>query len=374
MAHERNWAESASAMGHQRASAVLVTGASGEMGHGLLASLAAERAVGGPAVIAVDIRELDAAIRAKCDHAFVGDICDHALLERLLAMYEITEIYHLAALLSTRSEFAPETAHQVNVGGTLNLLHLAAEQARSHGSSVRFFFPSSIAAYGMPDLETKSAASAVDESSYCEPHTMYGCNKLAGEHLGRYYSDHYRKLAKDRIVHPVDFRSIRFPGIISADTVPSGGTSDYGPEMIHAAASGTPYRCFVRPDSKIPFMTMPEAIEATTRLMRAPADRLTRCVYNVASFSPSADDFAALVRAAFPGAKIDFDPDLGRQSIVDSWPAVCDDSAARRDWGWKPTYTLESAFAEYLLPTIARRYGVRPASVGRHAGAPRLQG
>ncbi len=346
---------SAPRTGQQRDAAILVTGAGGEMGHGLLSALSRARERR-ELILALDVRELAPEIRAHCDHAFVGDICDHALLERLLAMYEITAIYHLAALLSTRGEFAPETAHQVNVGGTLNLLHLAAEQARSHGSTVKFFFPSSIAVYGMPDLATKRSAGLVREEQYCDPHTMYGCNKLAGEHLGRYYAHHYRKLSKDRLAHPIDFRSIRFPGIISAETMPSGGTSDYGPEMIHAAAAGKEYCCFVRPDTRIPFMTMPEAIESTVRLMSAPAESLRRTVYNVSSFSPSAADFARLVGEAFPNSEISFEPDAGRQSIVDSWPESCDDSPARAQWGWKESHTLESAFSRYLLPRIAGRY------------------
>ena len=345
--------------GVQRTAAILVTGAGGEMGHGLLTMLRAHAEVAGddaPAIVAMDIRELAPEIRDCCDHTYVGDICDRAMLERLLAMYEIGEVYHLAALLSTRGEFAPETAHHVNVGGTINMLHLAAEQARTHGRTVKFFFPSSIAAYGMASVAVKRAAGTVGEDEHLDPHTMYGCNKLEGEHLGRYYEFHYRKLAKDRTERPIDFRSIRFPGIISAETVPSGGTSDYGPEMIHAAAAGKPYRCFVRPDSRIPFMTMPEAIDAIVRLMAAPKASLSRSTYNVASFSPSAADFAALVQSTFPGAEISFEPDSGRQSIVDSWPESCDDSAARRDWGWSPSHTLETAFREYLIPRIRERY------------------
>lgn len=339
--------------GHRRANAVLVTGAGGEMGHGLIQALAARP---GTSVVAVDIRDVDPAIRTHCADSFVGDVCDAALFERLLAMYEVDEIYHLAALLSTRGEFAPETAHHVNVGGTLNLLRLAAEQCRSHGRRVRFIFPSSIAVYGIPDLATKRAAGRVAEESHLAPHTMYGVNKLEGEHLGRYYERHYRLLAKDRIDRPLDFRSIRFPGIISAETLPSGGTSDYGPEMIHAAAEGRPYTCFVRPDTRIPFMTMPEAIDALLGLAGAPKEKLTRCVYNVGGFSPSADQFRALVSREFPGAQISFAPDIGRQGIVDSWPEDVDDSAARRDWGWKPTHSLESAFMEYLVPRIRARY------------------
>ncbi|MEY4827716.1 MAG: hypothetical protein RLZZ288_1267, partial [Planctomycetota bacterium] len=274
--------------GGRRSRAVLVTGAGGEMGHSLISALAARKDT---SVVAMDIRELDPHVREHCENAFVGDVCDANLLERLLAMYEVDEVFHLAALLSTRGEFAPETAHQVNVVGTLNLLKLSAEQARSHGRRVKFIFPSSIAAYGIPDLDTKRKAGAVREDQFLEPHTMYGVNKLAGEHLGRYYESHYRKLAKDRTPNPIDFRSIRFPGIISADTLPSGGTSDYGPEMIHAAAQGNPYACFVRRDARIPFMTMPDAVEAILKLAAAPKENLTRCVYNVAGFAPSAADF-----------------------------------------------------------------------------------
>jgi threonine 3-dehydrogenase len=345
--------------GHQREKVVLVTGAGGEMGHGLIEVLHAQ----GRPVVALDVRELDPHVRARCRSAYVGDICDASLLERLHAQYEVGQIFHLAALLSTRGEFAPETAHAVNVVGTLNMLRLAADQARSHGQRVTFMFPSSIAAYGLPDLATKRAAGKVGEDQYLHPHTMYGVNKVAGEELGRYYESHYRKLAKDRMPSPIDFRSIRFPGIISSDTVPSGGTSDYGPEMIHAAAQGRPYDCFVRPDTRIPFMTMPEAIDALLRLSAAPKARLTRTVYNVSCFSPSAADFEAMVRRAYPSATIRFAPDAGRQAIVDSWPEECCDRAARADWGWTPTYTFESAFEEYLMPKVRARYGT-PAAAG----------
>ncbi|MCA9283715.1 MAG: NAD-dependent epimerase/dehydratase family protein [Phycisphaerales bacterium] len=335
---------------------MLVTGAGGEMGHGLLKALSDRYDGTGTAVVAMDIRELEPAQRALCRDAFVGDVCDTALLERLLAMYEIMEIYHLAALLSTRGEYSPETAHTVNVTGTLNLLRLAAEQARSHGARVKFVFPSSIAVYGLPDLATKNSVPPLREDQFCEPITMYGCNKLYGEHLGRYYARHYRLLAKDRMDRPIDFRCIRFPGIISADTVPSGGTSDYAPEMVHAAAAGRPYSCFVRPDARIPFMTMPDAIDAIVRLAAADGTRLTRCVYNITSFSPSASEIAELVREFFPASEVSFQPDAARQGIVDSWPAEVDDSAARRDWGYRPEHTLRSAFESYLVPRVMAHY------------------
>src|SRR4051812_616261 len=136
----------------------------------------------------------------------------------------------------------------------------------------------------------------------------------------------------------VDFRSIRFPGLISADTLPSGGTSDYAPEMIHAAAEGKPYACFVRPDTRIPFMAMPDAVDAILRLVGAPRERLTREVYNIGAFAPSAGEVEAVVRAAFPRAEVTTRVDEKRQGIVDTWPADVDDAAARRDWGHAPAY------------------------------------
>lgn len=339
--------------GGRRNAAILITGAGGEVGHGLIAAL---HAAGGTRVVAIDIRELPREQRNLCQDTFVGDICDNSLLERLLAMYEITEIYHLAALLSTRGEFTPETAHEVNVNGTLNLLRLAAEQARSHGQRVKFIFPSSIAVYGMPNLDAKRQAGAVREAEYCTPITMYGCNKLYCEHLGRYYAHHYRLLAQDRVPQILDFRAIRFPGLISAETLPSGGTSDYGPEMLHAAAAGKPYACFVRPDTRIPFMTMPDAIEALLKLAAAPQSNITQSVYNVTSFNPSAGEIATLVKRHFPQAQITFEPDVQRQQIVDSWPENVDDKAARRDWGFAPRHDLHRAFDEYLIPQISARY------------------
>lgn len=339
--------------GSRRNAAILITGAGGEVGHGLISAL---HTVGRHQVVAIDIRELPREQRDLCQDTFVGDICDRSLLERLLAMYEITEIYHLAALLSTRGEFTPETAHEVNVNGTLSLLKLAAEQARSHGQHVKFIFPSSVAVYGLPDLDAKRQAKAVRENEYCQPITMYGCNKLYCEHLGRYYAHHYRLLAQDRMHDVLDFRAIRFPGLISSETLPSGGTSDYGPEMLHAAAAGIPYVCFVRQDTRIPFMTMPDAIEALLKLAEVDRKKLHQNVYNVTSFNPSAGEFAKLVQQYFRNANITFEPDEQRQQIIDSWPANVDDSAARRDWGYAPRHDLKRAFEEYLVPKIKARY------------------
>jgi nucleoside-diphosphate-sugar epimerase len=185
---------------------------------------------------------------------------------------------------------------------------------------------------------------------------MYGCNKLYCEHLGRYYTYHYRQLAADQNKHTIDFRCIRFPGLVSAITIPTGGTSDYGPEMLHHAAQGLPYACFVRPDTRLPFMVMPDAIKSLLMLEAAPQESLTQLVYNVTSFSPTAQEFYEIVMNAFPKAKITFSPHASRQAIVDSWPAEVDDSSARKDWGWSPDYDQKRAFEEYLIPAIKSRY------------------
>jgi len=335
---------------------VLVTGANGEMGHGLINRLAE---LGSFDVLALDVRPLDPELERRCAATRVGDILDRHLLDRLRSEFEISVVFHLAALLSTRAEFVPETAHEVNVQGTLNLLRLAVEEAAAHGRPLKFLFPSSIAVYGLPDLSTKRVTGKVDEHHWLEPVTMYGCNKLYCENLGRYFARHYHQLAAQGAPSGVDFRALRFPGLISAFTLPSGGTSDYAPEMVHAAAQGRPYACFVREDTRIPFMVMPDAVAALLALLDAPAESLTTLVYNVAAFNPNVGEVAGLVRAAFPGAAVRFAPDPRRQRIVDSWPEDVNDACARRDWGFQPAHDLGRAFDEYLFPNVRRRYAAR---------------
>ncbi|MEW6319763.1 MAG: NAD-dependent epimerase/dehydratase family protein [Acidobacteriota bacterium] len=332
---------------------VLITGANGEIGHGLIAKLSES---GGPPVVTLDLNPLDADIARLVRREVVGSILDRALLDRILAEFEVETVFHLAALLSTRSEFTPMAAHQVNVEGTLNLLEFAQREAESHGRPVTFLYPSSIAAYGLPDVETKRRAGRVTEDQFTTPATMYGCNKLYCEHLGRYYARFYKQLSAEPQAGRVDFRAVRFPGLISAVTVPSGGTSDYAPEMIHAAAKGEPYTCFVRPDTRIPFMAMPDGVDALLVLAAAPRERLSRTAYNLGAFNPSAEEIAAEVLRAFPGARIDWVNDVKRQGIVDSWPEDVDDGAARADWGFRPAFDFARAFHEYLIPTIKARY------------------
>jgi len=334
-----------------RKKAILITGASGEIGQALVKSLAKQDEM---PIITLDIAPLPADIHALVT-PIQGDIMDKSLLSRLVSEYEIDTIYHLAALLSTRAEFSPEAAHKVNVEGTLGLLNLAAEQSEWRDEPVKFFFPSSIAAYGLPDMETKLAYTRVREWEWNNPRTMYGCNKLYCEQLGIYYSKYYRQLAADLPVM-LDFRCLRFPGLISAFTVPSGGTSDYGPEMLHYAAQKKPYACFVREDVRIPFMVMPDAVKSILMLTSAPRSSLKHSVYNVTSFSLSAAEFREWVIKFFPDAQITFQPDLKRQAIVDTWPADLDDSAAKRNWGWLPEYDMQRSFAKYLVPNIRNMY------------------
>ncbi len=326
-----------------RKPAILITGANGEIGHGLITRLAQR---GEERIIALDLHPFGPEIEKYCAVTLQGNILDQALLDQIGEQYDIGTIYHLAALLSTAAEKDPWKAQTVNVDGTLNLVRLGLSSGNEEPT--RFFFPSSIAAYGFLDLAAKDAAGAqVGETQHLEPLTIYGCNKLACEQLGHYFTHRGEG---------VDFRTIRFPGLISATTLPTGGTSDYAPEMLHTAAQGKKYACFVREDTRIPFMAMPDAVAAILRLTAAPAESLSTRVYNITAFSPTAAEFAEQTRHAFPAAEITFKPDARRQAIVDSWPHDIDDTKARKDWGFAPQYDLSQALTEYLLPEIRQRY------------------
>ncbi|HEY1694307.1 MAG TPA: NAD-dependent epimerase/dehydratase family protein [Polyangiaceae bacterium] len=332
---------------------VLVTGANGEIGRSLLQTLARD---GGYDAVTLDLTPLPESMRPLVAASYAGNIMDRFLLDQLAAHHEVDMVFHLAALLSTRGERDPELAHQVNVEGTLNVLRMAQNQSSRLGRPARILFPSSIAVYGLPSLEEKHRAGRLREEQWNVPITMYGCNKLYCEHLGRYFTFHARQLGALSGATRLDFRSLRFPGLISADTVPTGGTSDFGPEMIHAAAKGAPYACFVGPEARIPFMAMPDAVAAIMALARADRESLSTCIYNIAAFSPSAGEIADRVKKAFPKASIAYEPDPVRAKIVASWPEDVDDARARRDWGWKAAYDWDRAFDEYLVPSVKKRY------------------
>ena len=179
---------------------------------------------------------------------------------------------------------------------------------------------------------------------------MYGCNKLYCEHLGTYYSQHYQRLGAEEHHCYIDFRSVRLPGIISSKTIPTGGgTSDYIPEMFHAASKGLKYKCFVRGDSQIPFMTMPDAIRAIKYIMEAPKKNLNKTVYNIRAFAPTAEEFRQKIIYIFPKAQIEYEINKKRQKMVDSWPSDTNDNAAQLDWDWEPQHDLETGLMEYLV-------------------------
>ena len=331
---------------------VLVTGACGEIGQALVQGLASQ---GGYKIVTADLAPLPDSIKSMSAEHAQGDLVYKI---KTFYDYDFDVIFHLAASLSSKAEVSSEDAHRINVEGTMQLLMLAAYRSEKYKKEVKFLFPSSIAAYGMSDLAAKIAAGRVKEDEHNTPHTMYGCNKLYCEKLGMYYSRYFgQKHLDDNPPSMLDFRAIRFPGLISAFTLPSGGTSDYGPEMLHAAAQGKPYACFVREDTRISFMAMPDAIKSLMVLTETPREKLSHTVYNIAAFALTAGEFRDRAVKAFPGADITFAPNPRRQGIVDSWPEDVDDSLARAEWGWKPDYDADAFFDEYFLPEIRKRYG-----------------
>ena len=331
-------------MSDGRSSVTLITGAAGEIGHALLHRLLEDR---NEPVVTVDLRPLSMA-DAGGPHGehFQGDILDPSLWETIFGRYRPTLIFHLAAILSTRAESVPMLAHRVNADGAARLVAMAADLATPE-NPVRFVFPSSIAVYGLPSQEAKDLAAPVGENDYLDPATLYGAQKLYIERLGA---------TVGRLGGTLDFRAVRLPGLISSDTLPQGGTSDWAPELIHAAARGEPYACFVKPEARLPFCAMPDAVEGILRLAFCKKGALTRTAYNLGGASLSAAEIIARVARDFPDLEVLFRLDQARNRIVTSWPASVDDTAARRDFGFAPDHDEETLFSRYLIPGIRRRY------------------
>ena len=327
-----------------RVPVTLITGAAGEIGQALLQRLA--EGPGDP-VVTVDLRPLSTAGPGRRHRKhFEGDILDPTLWERLLRQYRPTLIFHLAAILSTRAESVPVLAHRVNADGAARLVAMAAGLA-TPDEPIRFVFPSSIAVYGLGSREAKAAAAPVREDEYLDPATLYGAQKLYVERLGATIA---------RLDAGLDFRAVRLPGLISSDTLPQGGTSDWAPELIHAAARGEPYSCFVNREARLPFCAMPDAVEGILRLAFQEKASLTRSAYNLGGPSLSAAEIIARVSRDFPDLEVRFRLDPARDRIVASWPAAVDDGAARRDFGFAPGHDQETLFSRYLIPGIRRRY------------------
>ncbi len=303
---------------------ILVTGAGGQVGLDLLRTLQAR----GDEVHASDVAPVAAEDRHDLPWHRL-DVTAAAEVDALVAALRPEVVFHLAAILSARGEADPMRTYAVNQGGTVHVL----EACRKHGVR-QVVFTSTIAAFGppLPDL--------VPDDIALHPTTMYGVTKVAGELLGDYYFRRYG----------LDFRAVRFPGLISA-VLPGGGTSDYAPLMYFEALRVGHYAAFCKPEATIPLMYMPDGLRALVELSQAPRERLTRCVYNVAAFSPTARQIADEVARVVPGADISFAPDPARQAILDSWPKALDDGLARRDWGWAPRYDLQGMSAD-LVPKL----------------------
>ncbi|HNR68812.1 MAG TPA: NAD-dependent epimerase/dehydratase family protein [bacterium] len=300
---------------------ILITGAVGQIGieltEGLLSRFPASR------VVASDIRS---AAGAPADIRYL-DITDKAQIARLVMEERIDTIFHLAALLSARGEQNPQLAFAVNLGGLLNVL----EVARQHGVK-KVIMPSTIGAFGpdTPKIDTP-------DDTLMRPTSMYGITKLAGELLLEYYS---RRSG-------IDGRSLRFPGIISSRTEPGGGTTDWADDFYRKAVRGEKAICFLRADTRLPFMYMPDAVEALIGLALAERSRLSRSVYNVHSLTLAPTELAKFLQSIFPDFEPLYQPD-SRQAIADSWPQSLDDHHARTDWDWSPQYDLERMTADML--------------------------
>lgn len=331
---------------------ILMTGANGEIGHGLIHKLSENP---DNEIVALDLADLDEKLKQKVKEFVKGDILDNNLIESLFQKYKFDKVFHLAALLSTTAEKDPVKAHHVNTDGAINILYQSERFARQNKQKLVFMFPSTIAIYGLPNKETAKNVGKIKEHEWNKPATMYGCNKLYIELLGNYYARYYQKDFETNESY-LDFRCLRFPGIISADTLPTGGTSDFGPEILHAAAQDKEYACFVSKDSALPFMVMPDAVKAIISLSDSDKRSLKQDVYNVGSFTITASDIAEIAKKNFNWEKISYVPDQKRQAIVDSWPVDVDDSAASSDWGWEADYDLEKSFSNYLIPAIMERY------------------
>lgn len=302
---------------------ILVTGANGQIGSVLTAAL--RNSFGFSNVIATDIRNSEIN-----DGPFeILNVLDTAAFSALIDRYHVTQIYHLAAILSAKGEANPLKTWDINMTGLFNVLDVAREKKIR-----KVFFPSSIAVFGSDIPRQNTPQNAV-----LKPTTVYGMSKVAGELWSQYYFNRYG----------LDVRSLRYPGVIGHQSDPGGGTTDYAVEIYHYAVKGKPYACFLKKDTFLPMIYMEDAIRATLELMEAPADSLKiRTSYNLAGMSFSPAEVAVSIQNEVPGFKILYQPDF-RQEIADSWPESIDDSPARMDWHWKPHFDLASMTRDMLF-------------------------
>ena len=304
---------------------VLVIGASGQIGVEL--TLALRKIYGNANVVASDLREENELLKGSGPYVSL-DVMNKEMLHVQVIRQNITQIYLLAAILSATGEKNPHLAWHLNMQGLLNVLDIARDE-KLH----KVYWPSSIAVFG-----PTSPKENCPQRTIIEPSTVYGISKYAGEFWCNYFFGRFG----------VDVRSIRYPGLISYKSAPGGGTTDYAIEIFHEAREDKKYTCFLKEDTYLPMMYMPDAIRATIELMEAPAEKISvRTAYNVAALSFSPSEIAAEIKKYIPGFTMRYVPDY-RQGIADSWPQSIDDSVARMDWGWRHEYDLERMTADML--------------------------
>ncbi len=307
---------------------ILVTGAFGQIGSELVPAL--RQKFGEENVIAMGyMTRAQVPVQVPSGGPVVfGDVTNKNDIRNIVAKNKIDTIYHLAAILSAKGEQNPQVAYEINMTGTYNVLEIAREHKLS-----QVIIPSSMAAFG-PDTPKENTPN----ETLMRPTTMYGINKVAGELLANYYFQKYG----------LDVRGMRFPGIISSEALPGGGTTDYAVAIYYEALQKGSYECFVRADTVLPMMYMPDAIKALIDLPAAPLSKLKHHAdYNVASMSFSASELAAEIQKHIPSFKVSYKPDF-RQKIADSWPRSLDDSCARAEWNWKPSHNLASMTIDML--------------------------
>jgi threonine 3-dehydrogenase len=307
---------------------ILVIGANGQIGSVLVAYL--RGIYGEKRVIASDLRE--PALRS--DYFEKLDATDATALAGIVRKHKVTQIYHLAAILSANGEKEPLKTWHINMQTYFNVL----EAARENGVR-KIFYPSSIAVFG------DQAAGTAEQYSFLDPATVYGISKAAGENWSNYYFKRYG----------LDIRSLRYPGIISYQSLPGGGTTDYAVDIYHKAVKGEHFSCFLEQDTTLPMIYMSDAMDATVRLMEASSDKISvRTSYNLAGMSFSPKEISASIQKIIPGFEISYEPDF-RQAIADSWPQQIDDSLARQDWGWRPAYSLDK-MTEEMISALRKKY------------------
>lgn len=305
---------------------ILVTGAFGLVGSELVPALQAK--YGKDNCVALARETADPNFEGILER---GDVIDAAELKKLIEKYKITEIYHLAGLLSAGGEKNPELAWNVNVNGLRNVLELAREY------NLKVFWPSSIAAFGQTTPKKN-----VPQHTVLEPQTIYGVTKVAGELLCQYYYNRYK----------VDVRSLRYPGLNGWKAAPGDGTTEYAIHIFYGAIKDNAYTCFLKSDARLPMMYLDDAIRGTIQLMETDPEKISiRTSYNFGAISFTPAELVAEIEKLSPGFKITYEPDF-RQKIAESWPQTIDDSTARADWGWKEEFDLAN-MAKALFDNIS---------------------